>query len=101
MPTQLRRETLPEQVADQLIALIERDNLVPGTILPSEGKLAQEFGVSRPVVREALRTLAAKDVIVVANGKGAIVRPITSQPLRDFFQRALRNRHATAIELLE
>jgi GntR family transcriptional regulator, transcriptional repressor for pyruvate dehydrogenase complex len=101
MPRQLRRETLTEQVADELTALIERDNLVPGTLLPSEGKLAVEFGVSRPVVREALKSLAAKDVITIANGKGAIVQPMTSAPLTDFFQRALRNRHATAVELLE
>ncbi|MDF3041412.1 MAG: transcriptional regulator, GntR family [Thermomicrobiales bacterium] len=53
------------------------------------------------IVREALKALAAKDVITIANGKGAIVRPMTSEPLRDFFQRALRNRHATAVELLE
>src|SRR5215212_823443 len=101
MRTQLRRETLSEQVADGLIALIERDELAPGALLPSEATLAAEFGVSRPVVREALKALAAKDVIAIANGKGAIVQPMTSAPLKDFFQRALRNRHATAIELLE
>ena len=101
MRTQLRRETLSEQVADGLIALIERDELAPGALLPSEATLAAEFGVSRPVVREALKALAAKDVIAIANGKGAIVQPMTSAPLKDFFQRALRNRHATAVELLE
>jgi GntR family transcriptional repressor for pyruvate dehydrogenase complex len=101
MRTPLRRDTLAEQVADELLALIEVDGLAPGTLLPSEASLAREFGVSRPVVREALKALAAKDVIAVANGKGAVVRPMTSAPLRDFFQRALRNRHATAIELLE
>jgi DNA-binding FadR family transcriptional regulator len=101
MRTQLRRDTLAEQVANELVALIEGDGLVPGMLLPSEASLAQEFGVSRSVVREALKALAAKDVIAIANGKGAVVRPMTSAPLRDFFQRALRNRHATAIELLE
>jgi DNA-binding FadR family transcriptional regulator len=101
MPTRLRRETLSQQVAEGLIALIEQDELAPGALLPSEATLAAEFGVSRPVVREALKALAAKDVITVANGKGAIVQPMTSAPLKDFFQRALRNRHATAIELLE
>src|SRR5687768_1536258 len=100
MPPQLRRDTLAKQLAEHLIARIE-DDLVPGTLLPSEASLAAEFGVSRQVVREALKALAAKDVITIANGKGAIVRPMTSEPLRDFFQRALRNRHATAVELLE
>lgn len=101
MLTPLRRETLSEQVAEGLIALIEEEGLAPGTVLPSEASLAAEFGVSRPIVREALRALAAKDVIAIANGKGAIVRPMTSEPLRDYFSRALRNRHATVIELLE
>jgi DNA-binding FadR family transcriptional regulator len=101
MPIRLRRETLAEQVADGLIALIEEDALAPGTVLPSEASLAQEFGVSRPVVREALKALAAKDVVSIANGKGAIVRPMSSNLLQDFFQRALRVRHTTMIELLE
>ena len=101
MPTPLRRETLAEQVADGLLTLIEQGELAPGTVLPAETKLAQEFGVSRPVVREALKALAAKDVVAIANGRGAIVRPMSSDPLRDFFHRALRVRHATAVELLE
>lgn len=101
MPILLRRETLAEQVADGLIALIEEEALAPGTLLPSEATLAQEFGVSRPVIREALKVLAAKDVVAIANGKGAIVRPISSDPLQDYFLRALRVRHATMVELLE
>jgi GntR family transcriptional repressor for pyruvate dehydrogenase complex len=101
MHPQLRRDTLAEQVAERLISLIEHDELAPGTLLPAEGKLALEFGVSRPVVREALKVLAAKDIVAIANGKGAMVRPMTSAPLRDFFQRALRNRHSTSVELLE
>ena len=101
VPRQLRRETLAEQVADGLVALIEQDGLAPGTILPSEANLAQEFGVSRPVVREALRALAAKDVVAISNGKGTVVRPLSSDPLQDYFRRALRVRHATVVELLE
>jgi GntR family transcriptional repressor for pyruvate dehydrogenase complex len=101
MPIQLRRETLAEQVAEGLITLIEESVLAPGTLLPSEASLAQEFGVSRPVIREALKALAAKDIVAIANGKGAIVRPMSSDLLQDYFQRALRVRHATAVELLE
>jgi GntR family transcriptional repressor for pyruvate dehydrogenase complex len=101
MPTQLRRETLAEQVADGLIASIEDDALAPGAMLPSEASLAQEFGVSRPVVREALKVLAAKGVVAIVNGKGAIVRPISSDPLQEYFLRALRIRHATMVDLLE
>ena len=42
--------------------------------LPSERRLAQEFGVSRPVVREALRSLVERGLIEVEPSRGAFVR---------------------------
>lgn len=101
MPVPVQRLSLAEQVADGVVAMIESEGLAPGTLLPSAPVLGEEFGVSRPVVREALKSLEAKGVIEVINGKGAIVRPVTSDPLQDFFQRVLRVRHVTALELLE
>jgi GntR family transcriptional repressor for pyruvate dehydrogenase complex len=44
--------------------------LQPGVRLPNEAALAREFGVSRPTLREALRSLAAQDLIRTAKGAG-------------------------------
>jgi GntR family transcriptional regulator, transcriptional repressor for pyruvate dehydrogenase complex len=44
--------------------------------LPSEPELAERFGVSRIVVREAVRLLAAKGLVVVRHGSGVWVRPV-------------------------
>jgi DNA-binding FadR family transcriptional regulator len=44
--------------------------LQPGSRLPNEAALAREFGVSRPTLREALRALAAHDLIRTAKGAG-------------------------------
>lgn len=59
-----------EQVADQLRQLIVTEELARGARLPNELQLADEFGVSRATVREALRLLAAQDLIRTAKGAG-------------------------------
>jgi len=59
-----------EQVADQLRELIVSGSLLPGERLPTEAELGTEFGVSRATVREALRLLAAHNLIRTAKGVG-------------------------------
>ena len=59
-----------EQVADQLRELIVSGELARGERLPNENTLAHEFGVSRATVREALRLLAAQNLIRTAKGAG-------------------------------
>ena len=58
-----------EQVADQIRAGINNGSLLPGTRLPSEGELAEQFRTSRSTVREALRLLAAWYLIKVVVGR--------------------------------
>lgn len=41
----------------------------PGSVLPSERKLAEQFGVTRPTIREALQRLAAEGWITICHGK--------------------------------
>ncbi|SFW99144.1 transcriptional regulator, GntR family [Paracoccus pantotrophus] len=53
--------------------LIRDKKLVSGDVLPSEGALATELGVSRTVAREALRGLAALRILEVGNGRRARV----------------------------
>lgn len=58
-----------------------------GFPLPSEGELAKQFGVSRPVVREALRSLQSNGFIEIRRGAkgGAFVQDIIRLPLIDDF----------------
>src|SRR5512140_2333475 len=101
MLQKLSRGTLAEQVTDNLLSFIESQHLKPGDLLPSETSLAGSFGVSRPVIREALKNLEGKGVIEIINGKGALVRPIDSDPLRLFFQRAMQLERSSMLELME
>lgn len=89
-PTLQRSPTLSDRVTESVLELITSNALKPGDRLPSERDLGARFGVSRTVVREALRSLAAKGVLDVRSGSGAIVARVdvntASQTLRLFVQ---------------
>ena len=62
-----------EQVIAALQEHIRSNRLGPGDALPSEGGLAAQLGVSRPVVREAFSSMAALKLIHIGNGRRARV----------------------------
>lgn len=61
-------------VAD-LVAAIVTGTLPPGEVLPPEGILSQQFGVSRTVIRESVKRIEEKGLVVVAQGRGTTVNP--------------------------
>ncbi len=60
--------TAAGQVVDQLRTAIIDGHLRAGDRLPSEQQMAQDFGVSRGTVREAIRTLAADNLVTSTRG---------------------------------
>lgn len=66
-------EPLFQRVAGQVQWFIEGNGLVPGDRLPGERELCELLGVSRASVREALRSLQARGVVLVRHGKGVFV----------------------------
>lgn len=79
--TQLRQPRLAEMVADVLRRRILNGQLADGSMLPKQEELIDEFGVSKPSMREALRILETEGLITVQRGNvgGAIVHaPQTS-----------------------
>ncbi|MET0772318.1 MAG: FCD domain-containing protein [Candidatus Limnocylindrales bacterium] len=71
-------ETLATQVGRQLIVGILRGDFEPGEDIPSEDRLAREFGVSRPVVREAVKHLSVLGLVESRQGRQTRVAPYES-----------------------
>jgi len=59
---------LAERVANEVVEEITRAGLRPGDRLPSEVRMAQEMGVSRTVLREAMRILEVHGLISIKSG---------------------------------
>jgi DNA-binding FadR family transcriptional regulator len=73
-PNQGPRHTSGDALANILADRVRSGALAADERLPSERQLAREFGVSRPVVREALRALVERRLIAVEPSRGAFVR---------------------------
>jgi DNA-binding FadR family transcriptional regulator len=101
MIRKVKRDTLSEQVSQYLMEFISEQALAPGDTLPSESRLAEEFGASRPVIREALKTLQGEGLIEIVTGKNAVIKPISSAILRKFFERAVAFKSASFRDLIE
>jgi GntR family transcriptional regulator, transcriptional repressor for pyruvate dehydrogenase complex len=78
-----REPRLSDKVAAMMLETILSDRLAIGDQLPSERELGEQFGVSRTVVREAVRELVAKGVIEVRSGSGLRVAAVDSSTVRE------------------
>lgn len=65
---------LGDHLSQQVAALIEGGEFAEGSRLPAESELATRFGVSRPVIREALSRLRTMGVITSRKGSGSYVQ---------------------------
>ena len=67
--------SLHGRIVRELGLRIVGGDIAPGERLPAEGELIAQYEVSRPVLREAVRVLAAKGLVVSRQRAGAIVQP--------------------------
>ncbi|HEU0089662.1 MAG TPA: GntR family transcriptional regulator [Pseudonocardiaceae bacterium] len=75
------------QIADELRGQINRGELEPGDMLPSESALCEQYGVSRTTVRAALSALAHEGLVTSESGRGTFVRQrrhLTYRPQAEF-----------------
>ena len=65
-----RTDTLRHEVTEYIKKLIEEGKIKPGDRLPTEREMAEQFGVSRTVVRDAVKTLTGIGILEVKHGVG-------------------------------
>jgi GntR family transcriptional repressor for pyruvate dehydrogenase complex len=99
--TVTREQTLTERAQKQLEDLIVSGSLKPGDHLPSESQVGKMLGVSRTVVREAMRLLSAKGLVEARGGSGIYVRQLNSGMIRDPIDLLLRCRAISVENIVE
>ena len=83
------RRSVPEEVFEQILGEVLSGQMQPGESLPSERRLAEVLGVSRPAVREALKRVAAAGLVEVRQGDATTVRDFRRHAGLDLLPRLL------------
>ncbi|WP_324781468.1 FadR/GntR family transcriptional regulator [Salipiger marinus] len=79
-----KRKSLSDQLYGQILEQIVSGALQQGEKLPSENQICSAFGVSRPVVRDALRKLQEDGLVEARRGVGSFVLKRPPQGLIDY-----------------
>ena len=94
----VREAGLADRVADHMTERVLDGTLKRGNRLPPERILAEQFGVSRTVIREAVRTLVSKGLLETRGGSGTYVRSPDPAAVAESMSLLLRLHHGnTAI----
>jgi GntR family transcriptional repressor for pyruvate dehydrogenase complex len=87
--TPITKRLVPDDVFDQLLGEVVDGSFAPGDALPSERRLAELLGVSRPAVREALQRMSATRLVEVRHGGATTVRDFQRYAGLDLLPRML------------
>lgn len=97
----LARPAVNEVVREYVKTYILSKGLVAGDPLPSEAQIAQELGVARGSVREAIKSLQSLGIIEVRQGYGLFVSPYNFEPLIETVRYGMRFDVTTLLELAQ
>jgi len=85
---------LYEQIVQQIEESVQKGTLKEGDQLPAERELAQQFGVSRTAVREAIKALHEKGLVDAFPGRGTFITSGNSNSMRQSLDRILKSGQA-------
>jgi len=86
----VRSSRLYEQIVQQVEESIQKGDLKTGDKLPAERDLAEQFGVSRTAVREAVKVLREKGLVEAFPGRGTLITGATAHTMRLSLGRMLK-----------
>ena len=97
----MKKSNMYEEIADRLEEMILSDEIKSDAKLPGEAALASSFGVSRPVIREALMLLNARGLISQRNGDGSYVSSPSGEDLSKMIKRMVSLENTDILSLFE
>ena len=86
----IQSSRLYEQIVQQIEDSILKGELTEGSQLPAERELAEQFGVSRTAVREAIKALQEKGLVDAFPGRGTFVTNGSSNSMRRSLDRIIK-----------
>lgn len=98
---QVRQRRLSDGIVEQLERMILEGTLKSGGRLPAERALAEQFGVSRPSLREAIQKLTAKGLLISRQGGGHYVTDNIGSSFSDPLLHLLESSPDSQRDLLE
>lgn len=96
-----KTQKLYEEIAAKMLAQIEEGILRPGDRLPPERALAEEYGVSRTAIREALRSLEMMGCVESHVGEGTFIKAPSLSNIVDPFSMIIAQNGRMGSELIE
>ncbi|SRR5579875_62853 len=97
----VQKISVVDDIIEQIKSLMRDNHFRPGSKLPSERELAKQLGVSRPSLREALRTLALMGVLDTRHGAGSQIADSGADVLRTPFEFLMMLEQPSVRELYE
>lgn len=99
--SQIRHGRTADEVVAQIEALVLEGVLRVGDRLPGERELARQLDVSRPILREALKTLEAHGLLVTRHGGGTHVADVIGQVFTGPVTELISRHHRATLDYLE
>jgi DNA-binding FadR family transcriptional regulator len=96
-----RGPALNRAIQDYIKRTITDNQMQPGDMLPPEGQIAQDLGVSRGSVREAVKALESLGIVEVRHGNGVFVRAFNFDSFLDLLSYGLVFDHSRIAEVLQ
>ncbi len=100
----VKREPTPMfgvAVVEALVDAIVSGSFQPGDLLPPEGPLSEQFGVSRTVIRESVKRIEEKGLVRIERGRGTSVRPTIEWNILDRVVLTSLIRHDDSLGVLD
>ena len=97
----MKKDTISDQIAGQLETMIADGSLQPGERLPAERTLSERMGVSRPSLREALKKLASKGLLMSRQGGGTYVMKSLDSGITDPLLELIQQHPESRFDVLE
>ena len=97
----VRQQSLLKQVVEKLRVFILSHSNDQRWFLPSQGELTRTLGVSRTVLREAMKLLEAQGLITISQGRLSEIRPAGPQAAIDSLDTLLQRTEGSLLHLVE